>query len=455
MTVAAVIYADSFGSESLSSYATTGTYTFNATGGRGGRSALVLGSSSSVTITPDGVAHTLWIAGVALNPSSQFGEIDLLDAGGIKRLEFRDTGVVAVNNGATVVGTVAQPPSGVFTYVAIRAYFDASAGTVDIWYNETNVLSATGLATGAAPIKVQYNTTNASSETLCDLIIQGSGTSGQTPVGDRAVIYLPPSGAGGNAAWTPTGTPRVTNNTNPSGNLKVVTGGTETIVPGGDLTLNSGTTAALSWDLWVSDYDPGFTKQVTCRVRRDNIAGSILASTVLTGFSDQVTGHAQEWASTYADGSLTDGHYVLTVQETSATPAAAQIWSDTRAFAVETNGSANNWSASADIPPDNDTSYVSSSTATQKDSYALTDLPAGVGAITAVVAKWVMRKTDAGSRTVAPLWRISASNYEGTPQTMGTSYAQAFQVYSVSPATSSAWTASEINGAELGVELDA
>ena len=116
-------------------------------------------------------------------------------------------------------------------------------------------------------------------------------------------------------------------------------------------------------------------------------------------------------------------------------------------------GAASDWQATNESPPDGDTSYISSSTASQKDTMAMTNLSASAVTVYAVVPKLYVRKTDAGARTIEPLFHISGTDYAGTAQGMGTGYGQLYQVYSVSPATSSAWTVSEVNGLELGVEL--
>lgn len=131
----------------------------------------------------------------------------------------------------------------------------------------------------------------------------------------------------------------IANTSSPSGNLLMVTGTTETVLNGCDLTMPTTLPAQIpiDWDIWISQNDPGHTKQATLRLRRTNTSGTILVSSVVPDTGDSSTGHQAEWKGTYVDTAPTDGHYVLTVQETAGT-AGTQIYSDTRTFHVDTLG---------------------------------------------------------------------------------------------------------------------
>lgn len=118
-------------------------------------------------------------------------------------------------------------------------------------------------------------------------------------------------------------------------------------------------------------------------------------------------------------------------------------------------GAASNWQAVDDAPPDDDTSYDSSAVVGTKDSYAMADLGASVSTVYGVVAKLTARKTDAGTRSVAPLLHIGGTDYVGTGQNPGTSYGGFSQVYNTNPATSAAWTVADVNGLEMGEEVSA
>lgn len=111
-----------------------------------------------------------------------------------------------------------------------------------------------------------------------------------------------------------------------------------------------------------------------------------------------------------------------------------------------------NWAAVDELPY-SATDYVSSATAGQKDLYALGDLPASPGTIVAVQHSVVGKKTDAGARSIKPLAKVGGTEYAGAASALGTSDGTATVTLAASPATSAAWTASEVNGMEIGVEV--
>jgi hypothetical protein len=100
-----------------------------------------------------------------------------------------------------------------------------------------------------------------------------------------------------------------------------------------------------------------------------------------------------------------------------------------------------------------DTDYVSSSTSGQKDTYAM-----GNHGISGVTVKAVMlnisaKKDDALSRQIYPVVRSGGTDYDGSALTLTTAY-QTFQVpYATDPATSSAWTLSNVDAVECGVKV--
>lgn len=105
--------------------------------------------------------------------------------------------------------------------------------------------------------------------------------------------------------------------------------------------------------------------------------------------------------------------------------------------------------------PDGDTTYNSSGTPGDQDSYTLANLATTSVAIDAVAPVYSITKDDAGSRMVRPLFVISASDYTGASiqaPSSGT-YQILTEIVTASPATTSAWTPSEVNAMEVGVEI--
>lgn len=105
-----------------------------------------------------------------------------------------------------------------------------------------------------------------------------------------------------------------------------------------------------------------------------------------------------------------------------------------------------------DENPVNTSDYVSSGTPGNKDSYAFADLPASVTQVFAVGQRTYAASADAGVRAARNLVRIGGTDYTGSDYNVGTSYLLYETLYDVSPATSTAFTPSEFNGAEWGVE---
>jgi hypothetical protein len=104
-----------------------------------------------------------------------------------------------------------------------------------------------------------------------------------------------------------------------------------------------------------------------------------------------------------------------------------------------------------DAAPNDDTDYVSSSTANQRDTYLYADL--GVtGAVRAVQVGMMARKDDAGTREIAPVVRQGGVNYDGAAQNLSTAYAGLYQLYAQDPSTAAAWSVAGVNSAEFGVK---
>lgn len=87
-----------------------------------------------------------------------------------------------------------------------------------------------------------------------------------------------------------------------------------------------------------------------------------------------------------------------------------------------------------------------------KDTYAYGNLTASSPTIKGVQAQAVAIKTASSAQSFKQDTRISSTDYQGSSQALSTSDVPYQQIWEVSPATSSAWTGSEVNGAEFGVE---
>lgn len=102
---------------------------------------------------------------------------------------------------------------------------------------------------------------------------------------------------------------------------------------------------------------------------------------------------------------------------------------------------------------DDDDSYNSTGTNDERDLYEFEDLPANVGAIHAVELVNESRLDTAGTKTVKGVARIGSTNYVATGNAVTDTVYQAFSdVYENNPATAAAWTSSDFNAAQFGVQ---
>jgi hypothetical protein len=110
-----------------------------------------------------------------------------------------------------------------------------------------------------------------------------------------------------------------------------------------------------------------------------------------------------------------------------------------------------------EVAPDDDTTYNSSATATDRDSFDFDDLPGGIaGNVHAACATICSRKDDAGVRTLDPSVRVGGTDYDGTGVNIPSSYAyHNLYAWELNPDIAAVWTVATINALEAGYELSA
>jgi hypothetical protein len=100
-----------------------------------------------------------------------------------------------------------------------------------------------------------------------------------------------------------------------------------------------------------------------------------------------------------------------------------------------------------------DTDYVQSATVNQKDTYAITDIAHTPTSIFGTQLNIIAKKDDSGTRSICAVCRSGGTDYDGDTQALSTSYLDYRQVREVDPATSAAWTKTNLNAAEFGVKV--
>jgi hypothetical protein len=104
---------------------------------------------------------------------------------------------------------------------------------------------------------------------------------------------------------------------------------------------------------------------------------------------------------------------------------------------------------------DDDTTYVESSTVSNKDTYAIADMSHVPSTIHGVQVCASAKKDDAGARTMAIVTRSGGTDYDSSAYSISTSYLVYRNIRETDPNTSSAWSKTNLNSAEFGVKVSA
>lgn len=104
--------------------------------------------------------------------------------------------------------------------------------------------------------------------------------------------------------------------------------------------------------------------------------------------------------------------------------------------------------------PDDDSTYISATTAGLRDSFNYPAISISAGTIHAVIVAPCARKDDSGLKELSTVVRSGGSNYDGTAQSVSTeTYKYYPQIYAVNPATGVAFTVAGVNAAEFGCKV--
>lgn len=120
-----------------------------------------------------------------------------------------------------------------------------------------------------------------------------------------------------------------------------------------------------------------------------------------------------------------------------------------------TPDSGSNYARVNETPPDDDTSYVASSTVGHKDTYSMGNLPTTAETVHGVQQMIRARKDDAGARTGRMVVRSGGADYESSDIPILDTYAYHLAMRETDPATSAAWTNSGVNALEHGPKVEA
>ena len=98
--------------------------------------------------------------------------------------------------------------------------------------------------------------------------------------------------------------------------------------------------------------------------------------------------------------------------------------------------------------PLSESTFVTSSGASQRDSYAFENRSVS-GTVVAIALFWRGR-LDAGTPTITPFFRIGGVDFDGTAQATSSSFTYYREIFDNSPATGFEWEDAEIDALEAG-----
>lgn len=106
-------------------------------------------------------------------------------------------------------------------------------------------------------------------------------------------------------------------------------------------------------------------------------------------------------------------------------------------------------------PTDDDTTYVESSTIGHIDLYTVDNLAETPLDIRAIQINNVVRKDDAGTKTIRPVIRPVSTNFFGVSKSpQDGTYTNEIEILNEDPETEAAWTESGFNATQFGVEIE-
>jgi len=113
----------------------------------------------------------------------------------------------------------------------------------------------------------------------------------------------------------------------------------------------------------------------------------------------------------------------------------------------------NNSALVDELPTNNDTDYVESSTVGNKDRYNLTNLGITPLTVDCVAVNAINRKDDAGTKTVRAHIFSNATNSDGATTSPSTSYTNTQDIFALNPDGSVAWTGTSVDALKAGFEI--
>lgn len=114
-----------------------------------------------------------------------------------------------------------------------------------------------------------------------------------------------------------------------------------------------------------------------------------------------------------------------------------------------------NYACVDEVIIDDDTTYVEDSVSTNKDLYTYDNVASGTSGIKGIQIDTHCKETDATSYSIVTPIRSGSTDYDDSPQAIGTtSYVNKRRIAEQDPNTSAAWVEAGINAAEFGIKVN-
>lgn len=104
--------------------------------------------------------------------------------------------------------------------------------------------------------------------------------------------------------------------------------------------------------------------------------------------------------------------------------------------------------------PNSDTDYVESSNVGDKDTYTMGNLTPTTGTVYGLQILPFAKKTDAGTRSIKSITRLSGTEEDSADKTLSTDYGYLPDIRETKPG-GGAWSISDVNSAEIGIKVSA
>lgn len=182
--------------------------------------------------------------------------------------------------------------------------------------------------------------------------------------------------------------------------------------------------------------------------------GNASADTLRWGFGGNLSAGTQYWDDLYVcdtSGSAPNNTFLGDIRVEALLPSGN---GNSSQLVGSDSNSTDNYLLVDESTPNSDTDYVESSTVNDKDTYAYGNLTSTTGTVYGVQVLPFARKTDAGTRSIKSVARLSGTEVDSADKALSTDYVYLPDIRETKPG-GGAWSISDVNSAEFGVKVSA